>query len=258
MEGASAGFRCGGLALLWIGAGAALPQDARQIVEEAQRRAQVNSQRYEGVLQVRGVSGVVAEKRWRSIRLGSQGSSRMVLRFTAPPEIKGVALRVVNRREGASEQWLWTPETARLRRIAVQDRATRFLGTDFSYEDLEERDVGQYDYRLLPDTALEGAPCWLIEARPRKKKASQYAALRLWIRKDLYVIAQAEGWSASGPLRRLRSRQIEQISGIWTARLIEVTDLRRQSTTVLRMEKIEYNAPLDEAAFTLPAMKGGF
>jgi hypothetical protein len=232
-------------------------EDARQIVEEAQRRSQASSQRYEGVLQVIGSKGPIAEKRWRYVRLGSHGSSKVTLRFTAPPELKGVALRVVNHRDRASEQWLWTPATARLRRIALDDRSTRFLGTDFSFEDLEERDVDQYEYRLLGEEAVDGAPCWRIEARPESKKASQYTSLRLWIRKDLYAIVQAEGRAKDEAVRRFRSRQLERVTGIWTPRVLEVTDLRRKSTTILRMEKIEYNVPMAEADFSLQSLKGG-
>ena len=52
---------------------------------------------------------------------------------------------------------MWTPAIERDRRIALQDRSTRFFGTDFSFEDLEERDVDQYDYALLGEEAIDGA-----------------------------------------------------------------------------------------------------
>ena len=125
--------------------------DARQIVEEAQRRTDAKSQRYEGLLQVFDAKGKISDKRWTLERLGSHGDSKMVLRFTAPAEVKGVALLVVNHPDRASDQWMWTPAIERDRRIALQDRSTRFFGTDFSFEDLEERDVNQYDYSLIGD-----------------------------------------------------------------------------------------------------------
>ena len=59
--------------------------DARKIVEEAQRRAESKSQRYEGLLQVLDGKGKVADKRWLFTRLGSHGRSKAVLRFVAPP-----------------------------------------------------------------------------------------------------------------------------------------------------------------------------
>ena len=165
-------------------------QDARQIVEESQRRGRANSQRYEGVLEVAGANNKVSKKSWTSQRIGSYGNSKAVIRFTSPAEVKGVALLVVNHPDRASDQWMWTPSIARDRRIALQDRSTRFFGTDFSFEDLEERDANQYDYKLLGEEAIDGAACWRIEARPRESKSSQYDLSRMWIRKDNYVPAQ--------------------------------------------------------------------
>ena len=115
-----------------------------------------------------------------------------MLRFTAPAEVKGVALLVVNHPDRASDQWMWTPAIERDRRIALQDRSTRFFGTDFSFEDLEERDVDQYDYALLGDEPIDGAACWKIQSTPKQTKSSQYTRSIVWIRKDNYAFARIE------------------------------------------------------------------
>jgi hypothetical protein len=165
--------------------------DARQIVQEVQRRTDAKSQRYEGLLQVFDARGKVSDKRWTLERLGSHGRSRMVLRFTAPAEVKGVALLVANHPDRASDQWMWTPAIERDRRIALQDRSTRFFGTDFSFEDLEERDVNQYDYSLAGEEMIDGANCWKIESVPRQTKSSQYTRGLLWVRMDNYAVAKS-------------------------------------------------------------------
>ena len=116
----------------------------------------------------------VSKKSWIYDRIGSYGDSKAIIRFTAPAEVKGVALLVVNHPDRSSDQWMWTPAIGRDRRIALQDRSTRFFGTDFSFEDLEERDVNQYDFKLTGEEAVDGAACWRIEARPREGKVSQY------------------------------------------------------------------------------------
>src|SRR5213596_944152 len=70
--------------------------DPRQIVEESQRRTMTQSQHYEGTLEVIDAKSKITEKRWQYDRIGSHGSSKSVLRFTAPAEVKGVALLVIN------------------------------------------------------------------------------------------------------------------------------------------------------------------
>ena len=232
-----------------------LAQDARQIVQEAQRRGKSNSQRYEGVLEITPADSKVTRKSWQTWRLGSYGDSKAIIRFTAPAEVKGVALLVVNHPERSSDQWMWTPAIARDRRIALQDRSTRFFGTDFSFEDLEERDVDQYEYRYTGEETIDGAPCWRIEARPKQSKTSQYTLSRTWIRKDNYVAALYENFIKDQPVRRLQQKDIQNIQGIWTARTLEMTDLRRKSRTVLRMLKLEYNVPLKDDEFTIQALR---
>jgi hypothetical protein len=232
----------------------ATAQDARQIVQESQQRTRAQSERYEGLLQVIN-KGRVSDKRWAFARIGSHGNSKSVLRFTAPAEVKGVALLVVNHPDRASDQWMWTPATARDRRIALQDRSQRFFGTDFSFEDLEERDVDQYDYRLLGDDVVDGAACWKIEARPKQSKSSQYTLSRVWIRKDNYAFALVENDIRGQLARRLRYLDLEKVQGIWTALRLEMTDVRRDSRTILRLDRLEYNVPLKDEDFTLQALR---
>jgi outer membrane lipoprotein-sorting protein len=229
--------------------------DPRQIVEESQRRTNATSQRYEGLLQVFDTKGKISDKRWTLERLGSHGDSRIVLRFTTPAEVKGVALLVANHPDRASDQWMWTPAIERERRIALQDRSTRFFGTDFSFEDLEERDVDQYDYVLAGDETIDGAACWKVQSTPKRTKSSQYSRSMVWIRKDTYTIVRIESYVKDQVARRLNYSDLQNIQGIWTARQLEMSDLRRGSRTRLTLERLQYNVPLKEEDFTLQALR---
>jgi outer membrane lipoprotein-sorting protein len=241
--------------LVRAGAAAGAADNARQLVEEAQKRTDAVSQRYEGLLQVFDAKGKISDKRWTFERLGSHGKSKAVLRFTAPAEVKGVALLVVNHPDRASDQWMWTPAIERDRRIALQDRSTRFFGTDFSFEDLEERDVDQYDYVLLADEAIDGVACWKIQSTPRESKSSQYTRSIVWVRKDNYAFARIENYVKEQVVRRLVYSEIRNVQGIWTARQLEMTDVKRGSHTRLTLDKLEYNLPLKEEGFTLQAVR---
>ena len=230
-------------------AASAVAQDPRQIIEDVQKRTRSSSQRYEGTLEVMGGENRIAIKKWVFERLGSFGESKALLRFTAPAEVKGVALLIVNHPDRASDQWMWRPNIGRDQRIAMQDRSTRFFGTDFSFEDLEERDVNQFEFKLLGDEA--GA--WRIESRPRK--SSQYTRSILWIKKDNLTITKVEAYNKNGLARVIDYRDFEQVKGIWTARTTEVLDVGRKSHTILKFDKLEYDLPLKEDEFTVQALR---
>ena len=230
-------------------------QDPRQIMEEAQRRQRSESQHYEGTLEVIGSGSRIATKRWVFDRLGVFGNSKGMLRFTVPAEVKGVGLLIVNHTDRASDQWLWRPNIGREQRIALQDRSTRFFGTDFSFEDLEERDVDQYDYQLTGEEPIDGAPCWRIQSTPKDTKSSQYTRSIVWVRKDDYAFARIDNFVKDQVVRRLTYSKIENVQGIWTARQLEMLDVRRGSRTRLTLEKLQYNLPMTDEDFTLEAIR---
>jgi outer membrane lipoprotein-sorting protein len=229
--------------------------DARRIVEEAQRRTTSVSQRYEGTLQVVDSKTKIAEKSWIYDRTGSHGDSKVVLRFTTPAEVKGVGLLILNHPDRSSDQWMWTPAISRERRIAMQDRSTRFFGTDFSFEDLEERDTNQFDYKLLGEEQIDGALCWKIQSQPRRTKTSQYTHSLLWLRKDNYALAQIENYNQEQLVRRASYKDIRNIQQIWTAHRIEMHDIKRNSRTILQIDKLQYNIPMKDSEFTIDALR---
>ena len=100
---------------------------------------------------------------------------------------------------------MWTPAIQRDRRIALQDRSTRFFGTDFSFEDLEERDVDQYDYTMLGEEThrrrrlLEDR----IDARGRRSRRSTRRRI-VWVRKDNYAFQRIENFIKDAVVRRLK------------------------------------------------------
>ena len=234
---------------------ALLQNDPRQIVEEAQRRTTSQSQRYEGTLQVIDAKSKTSLKRWEYDRLGSHGTSKSILRFVDPAEVKGVALLVVNHPERASDQWMWTPAINRERRIALQDRSVRFFGTDFSFEDLEERDTDQFDYKMIGNESVDGAACWKLQSTPKQAKASQYTHSYVWIRKDNFAIAQIENYIKEQVVRQAHYTEIRNDQGFWTAHQIDMHDLKRNSHTILKIEKLQYNVAMKDDAFTLQALR---
>ena len=103
---------------------------------------------------------------------------------------------------------------------------------------------------------IDGVACWRIESLPSQKKISQYTRSEVWVRKDNYALAQVESFVKSDVVRRLKYSDLVQLQGIWTARQLEMTDLRRNSRTILTLEKLQYNLPLKDGDFTIQALRG--
>ena len=56
-------------------------------------------------------------------------------------------------------------------------------------------------------------------------------------------------------VRRLNYLEIQNVQGIWTAKVLEMFDLKRNSRTRLTLDKLQYNVPMKDDDFTLPALR---
>jgi outer membrane lipoprotein-sorting protein len=228
--------------------------DARTILVQSEARHRTKSQEYEGDLAVASKDGKERRKSWRSYRLGYAGDSRLLIRFTAPPEVKGVGFLSLPRPGKNPDQWLYLPSMRRERRIAAQDRSASFVGTDFNYEDMEELDHEKYDVKLLADETVTGQPCFVVEARPRSDAGrSLYERKLLFLRKDILYLVRMDLCrpGEKEPGKRLLLEDVTLVDGHHVAKRMTMKDLGKGSTTVIRLEKLAFDRPQPEGRFTL-------
>ena len=67
--------------------GPLLADDARKLLVESEAKHRTKSQQYAGQLTVVAKDGKVRKKSWRSWREGYAGDAKLMIRFTAPPEV---------------------------------------------------------------------------------------------------------------------------------------------------------------------------
>src|ERR1019366_717485 len=169
--------------------------------------------------QVYDSQGHNAKKEFIFRRIGSPGNSKAEVVFTAPKEIHGVALLSVTQPGVAERQYVYTPATDRVRSVVPQERSARFIGTDFTFEDIGERVLDDFSYRLIGDAeAMDGHKTYKVEATPVDASNSQYKFIYYWVAQDVPVILFAEMYDAQGrKVRVLPATQLKREGGIWGA-----------------------------------------
>ncbi len=241
-------------AILLLAGAARAAEDARTLLAAAESRHRTRSQEYAGELTVVNRDGKVRTKAWRSFREGSAGDATVLVRFTGPPEVRGVGFLSLARPGKAADQWLYLPSMKRERRIASQDRDASFVGTDFSYEDMEEFDHKRYAVELAGAQVVDGFPCHVIEARPDEKGGrSVYARKVLFLRKDILYLVRVDLYRKGDkePGKQLVLSDIRQVDGHWVARRLEMADLGKGSRTTVLLTEIALDAPQPPGRFTL-------
>ena len=130
---------------------------ASDIMREVEKRGRVDSQTYQGAVDVIGTKGKVLSRRWQLWQEADRGASKLRIRFDAPAEMRGVTLLSLSGPDGR-KTWLYTPSNRRLRPLAQQERTQRFMGTDLTNEDMEEHPAEDYSYQLIGEQELDSQP----------------------------------------------------------------------------------------------------
>ena len=126
-------------------------------------------------LDVTDKDGHTVRKRFTISRVGSFGNGKTLVRFTDPPELRGVTLLSINQPGVTDRQWIYTPATERVRSVPPRERSERFAGSDFTYEDIAERSLDDFTYQLLPaEDNIENHKTFKVEATPVAPDRSQY------------------------------------------------------------------------------------
>jgi hypothetical protein len=233
--------------------------DARKLMEAVYHQDTSRDATWRAVMDVVDKKGNARRKKLTFRKLGSLGDSKTLVRFTDPPDVRGVGLLSINRQGVADRQWMYTPAIQRIRRIAPQEKSRRFLGTDFTNEDMAERVLDDFQYKLLSETdTMDGHKTYKIESRPVAPDRSQYKVIHLWVAQDVPVLIYAEMFDDQGRKARVfRAGELEKISGIWVARRLEMSSPVDNTRTVLIVEDIRFNTGLKEDLFTQQALEKG-
>jgi hypothetical protein len=242
------------VAFLCLAGGSALAAsaDARKIMEDVYGQDTSRGTLMRASFEVFDKDGHRTKKEFTYRRIGSPGDSKTLVVFTNPEEIRGVALLSINRRGVNDRQYMYIPATQRVRPVAAQERSARFIGTDFTFEDIAERVLDDFTYKLLGEAeTIEGHKTWKIQAIPVDSSRSQYKYIYYWVALDVPVILHAEMYDAQGrKVRILHATQIKRVSGISGARRTEMTSVLTGTRTVLLINEAKFNLTMDEKLFT--------
>jgi hypothetical protein len=228
------------------------PPDARSIMARVYQQDTSRDIAMKASFQVFDNQRHSAKKDFIYRRIGSPGDSRTLVVFTSPQEIKGVALLSVNQPGAADRQYVYTPATQRVRPVAPQERSTKFIGTDFTFEDIGERVLDDFTYRLISDTeTIDGHKAYKVVATPVDSSKSQYKYIYYWVGQDVPVILYAEFYDAQGKkVSALHATGLKRENGIWGARHTEMRSIVDGTRTVLTINEVKFNTKPDEKLFT--------
>ena len=192
------------------------------------------------------------EKRYED----GQYDKKSLLIFSQPKEVKGSGFLTWDKVGfKPDDQWLYLPALRKVKRIRSKEKGRSFMGTDFSYEDLSDRDINADDYKLIGEEVIHGSDCYKIKANPKEKDA-QYSTRILWVDKQNFLLKRVEFFNNKGISYKLLNIPDHVKNGeYWTASMMIMKNLNKAHSTELKVLKVDYDQDLKDNVFTESFMK---
>src|SRR5262245_35125593 len=183
--------------------------------------------------------------------------------FLAPPEVKGTGFLQYGHKKTDDDQWLYLPAYGRTRRITAQMRDESFMGTDFSYRDLEilaefqnwtEADAPS---KLLGEETIDGSACHTIELRPQQEGMT-YGRIVLWMDHDKLTARKMDFYDRDGEkVKTLALSKITDEGKVPTAHELDMQSLKKGTRTHVEVSDVRYDTGIPDDHFTQHQLERG-
>ncbi|MGK7297414.1 MAG: outer membrane lipoprotein-sorting protein [Candidatus Wenzhouxiangella sp. M2_3B_020] len=178
---------------------------------------------------------------------------KTLIRIHAPRKETGIgSLRI------GDAMWNYLPKVDRTIKIPPSMMLQPWMGSNFSNDDLvkESSFVDDYRHEVTASEAKDGVTIFQVVSRPRPDAPVVWSRLEFQIREDYIPVAMTYFGERDQAIKRLTYSAIETMGGRriptrWT--MVDAED--RESRTVIEIESIEFDIPLEDGLFTLRRLR---
>jgi outer membrane lipoprotein-sorting protein len=194
---------------------------------------------------------------WRKFE---NGLSKALVRVTGPTDVRGTAALILENEKGDPDVYSYLPALGKVRRMSERSVTGSFMGSDFSYEDLERiQGLAQDTQRSLqPPAELDGRPVYVIQGAPSRGGDSEYSRVRTQVDQETCVVLRAETYDGNGGLAKtfvVSPDQVRKVEGRWIPHALRATNEQKRTHTDLQIENVEIDVDLPERHFSVSALE---
>ena len=187
--------------------------------------------------------------------------------FKSPGDVKGTSYMSYNWVSASKEDdsWLYLPALQKVNRIASADRSGSFMGSDFTYSDIDGFELEDFNYKIVKENdVVDGKDCWVIESTPKNKKViakTGYLKSIQWVRKDIHFVVKNRILVKKGKKVKLfAAKDIQKVDGVWTAKILQMITTKNKKLvhkSIFQLKNIKYNTNVEDSIFETEVMQRG-
>jgi len=188
----------------------------------------------------------------------ADGETRSLVEFRSPADVAGTKFLSVQTRGERSQQLMYLPAFKKVKQVVGAQRNRSFMGTDFSYADLEGREVEDATWKKLADADISGVSVYVVEGRPKDVGSEAYGKSVLYVHKAHLVPMRIDFFDKADPTtlaKQFKVRRLEKKDGRWIATDSVMSTEKKQTRTRLQLVKVDFTSELSDAELSRAALE---
>lgn len=184
---------------------------------------------------------------------------KKIMFFTAPADVRNTSFMSWSYTSEAKDddQWIYLPALKKVKRISSDSKSDSFMGSDFTYDDLGDRQPSEDSHKILREETLNGEECYVVESIPLDED-SAYSRMVSWIIKDKWIGLKREYYDEDEDLLKvLTVETFEKIDGYWVLLHFEMNNVQKDHTTRMKLANVTIDHGIADSTFTERMMKRG-
>ena len=155
------------------------------------------------------------------------------------------------------DQWIYLPALKKVKRISSDSKGDYFMGSDFTYDDLGDRNPEEDNHKILRMEKVNGLECYVVESTP-KDEDYMYSKTVTWVVKDRWYGVKKEFYDEDGEhLKTLTLKKAQNIKGYWIIVNVEMNNIQKNHKTIMLLSDIKVDSGIPSNKFTVRMMKRG-
>lgn len=227
--------------------------EARKIFNEVdQRREKIKSEKADMQMIIFDNRGNTRERSLQSFSMNEGDVSKSLLIFESPANVRGTAFLSISE-DSEEVQKLYLPALGQIQIISATEKGDRFMGSDFTYEDLGDQDPEDYKFEIRS----KSDSTYVLKAV--KKESSKYNYMYFYIDPDRYVLQKIEYFNDQDEMiKRLdASGYTKVMPEVWQPGKMVMYDLKNERKTELSWSNRNVNASIPGWRFTERGLRRG-
>jgi outer membrane lipoprotein-sorting protein len=177
------------------------------------------------------------------------GEQKYYIYFHKPGDVKKTTFLVVKKIDSDDLRWLFIPVISMVKRIAASDKHSSFVGSDFSYEDISGRSIGEDTHELVKEDKAGDYDVYVVKSTPKEDAAFSYVLS--YIDKDTYLPIKREYFNSKGENYKVfESLEIKNIQDMPTITKRKMTDIKNNHYTTVEFTSVKYDIGVEDGIFS--------